>query len=328
MARARAGLLFRIWGNSGIRGTSYYFPCLLRGRLLSACPLFAAMDVPPRRQQVGQGLFHPHLRLRPGAPGLRRTGLPSPIKGEGVASKPYGADGSIAEENGGCKCILILLLSLWRQGKHGTRQRIRGETRSTPLRCAQGDRARTRRRLRLCRGKGPGVVFDYAGARGPASSSTMPGQGARRRLRLCRGKGPGVVFRLRPLGYAVTSRTMPGQGARRRPGWGFRLRSGVPELRRDEMPGQEARLRLPSSPVRLRRDKSDYAVAGGPARRVGRSLEGEERARPRAARAPVGPCGPRGARLTWPAFSRGQSIRCRRYPGACPGRDRVPSGRG
>ena len=114
----------------------------------SACPAFAAMDVAPQRGPTANRdptapsqprpfspSPPPSPRLPPSPYGLwrtrRRTGLPSPIKrnvppggeggspsplpspieGEGVASKPYGADGRIAEEYGRCKGIM---------GKRGT----------------------------------------------------------------------------------------------------------------------------------------------------------------------------------------------------------------
>ena len=63
-----------------------------------------------------------------------------------LTTKTHGADGRIAEEIGRCKGIFQCGMRSAECGVNGERQRIRGEIRSTPLRCTQGDTARAERR--------------------------------------------------------------------------------------------------------------------------------------------------------------------------------------
>ena len=80
-------------------------------RLISACRVLAAMDVPPQRGPTANK-DPTATHLRPFGKFRATAGLrcASTSGAATQASKPYGADGSIAEENGRCKGILVLYL--------------------------------------------------------------------------------------------------------------------------------------------------------------------------------------------------------------------------
>ena len=115
------------------------------------------------------------------------------IKGEGVASKPFGADGSIAEEKGVVKTFSIADLRFSIEPvfvpaglRRGKRQKANGWHAFAP------------------RGSNSNMDERKHGTRRTAGQDRPWHTGVR----------PGFVFRLRPLGYAETSRTTPGQGRR------------------------------------------------------------------------------------------------------------------